>query len=88
MIIDLGPRDDLESLAYTAFFLLRGNLPWRTSDSHNESLKNSMRRIRASKAAAADDKLGAGFPAEFSYLLDYGRRLEYDQMLEEAVYLT
>ncbi|KAM6499474.1 putative casein kinase-1 hhp1 [Amanita muscaria] len=78
--IDLGPRDDLESLAYTAFFLLRGNLPWRTSGSHNESMKNSMRRIRASKAAASGDTLGASFPAEFGYLLDCSRRLEYDQM--------
>jgi serine/threonine protein kinase len=83
-IIDLGPRDDLESLAYTAFFLLRGDLPWRTSGSHNESMKNSMQRIRASKAAASGDKLGAGFPAEFGYLLDYSRRLEYDQMPDYA----
>ncbi|KIJ50384.1 hypothetical protein M422DRAFT_159661, partial [Sphaerobolus stellatus SS14] len=26
--IDLSPRDGLESLAYTAFLLLRDNLPW------------------------------------------------------------
>lgn len=79
-IIDLGPRDDLESLAYTTFFLLCGDLPWRTSGSHNESMKNSMQRIRASKAAVSGDKLGTGFPAEFGYLLDYSRRLGYDQM--------
>jgi serine/threonine protein kinase len=78
-IIDLGPRDDLESLAYTAFFLLRGDLPWRTSDSHSKSMKHSMQRIRASKAASGD-KLGDSFPAEFGYLLYYSRRLEYDQM--------
>ncbi|KAF5388176.1 hypothetical protein D9615_000077 [Tricholomella constricta] len=81
--IDLGPRDDLESLAYTAFFLLRGDLPWRTSGSHDESIKHSMQRIRASKAATGD-KLGASFPAEFDYLLDYSRRLEYDQMPDYA----
>ena len=79
-IIDLGPRDDLESLAYIAFFLLRGDLPWRISGSHDESVKNSMRRIRALKAAASGDKIGASFPAEFGYLLDYSRRLEYDQI--------
>jgi hypothetical protein len=39
-----------------------------------------MRRIRASKAAASGDKLGDNFPAEFGYLLDYSRGLEYDQM--------
>ena len=82
--IDLGPRDDLESLAYTAFFLLRGDLPWRTSDSRDESMKNSMQRIRASKAASSGDRLGSSFPAEFGYLLDYGRGLEYDQMPDYA----
>lgn len=81
--IDLGPRDDLESLAYIAFFLLRGDLPWRAS-SFRESIKNSMRRIRASKAAASGDKLGASFPAEFGYLLDYSRRLEYHEMPDYA----
>jgi len=84
VIIDLGPRDDLESLAYTAFFLLRGDLPWRIFGSHNESTKNSMQRIRASKAAASGDKLGASFPAEFGYLLDYSRSLDYDQMPDYA----
>ena len=79
-MIDLRPRDDLESLAYTAFYLLRGDLPWRTSGSQNESRKNSMRRIRASKAAASGDKLGDSFPAEFGYLLDYSRGLEFDQI--------
>ncbi|KAF8344439.1 putative casein kinase-1 hhp1 [Amanita rubescens] len=78
--IDLRPRDDLESLAYTAFFLLRGDLPWKTSGSQYESMKNRMRRIRESKAAASGDKLGDSFPAEFGYLLDYSRGLEYDQM--------
>jgi hypothetical protein len=47
-------------------------------------MKNSMRRIRASKAAASGDTLGASFPAEFGYLLDYSRKLEYDQMPDYA----
>ena len=81
---DLGPRDDLESLAYTAFFLLTADLPWRTSSPSNESMKNNMQRIRASKAAMSGDKLGAGFSAEFGYLLDYSRKLEYDQMPDYA----
>lgn len=79
MIVDLGPRDDLESLAYTAFFLLRDDLPWRKSTT-NESTKNSMRRIRASKAAESGNTLGSGLPAEFGYLLDYSRLLPYDQL--------
>jgi len=81
-IIDLGPRDDLESLAYIACFLLRGDLPWRAFGSDDESKKNSMRRIHASKAATSGHTLTAGFPSEFGYLLDYSRRLEYDQFLD------
>jgi hypothetical protein len=82
-IIDLRPRDDLESLAYIAFFLLRGDLPWRTSGSQNESRKNSMQRIRESKAAASGGKFGDSFPAEFGYLLDYSPGL---WGVEKAVY--
>ncbi|TFK42014.1 kinase-like domain-containing protein [Crucibulum laeve] len=76
----LAPRDDLESLAYIAFFLLHGDLPWRSSSSRRESTKTRMTRIRAAKAALSGDQLGAGFPPEFGYFLDYSRRLEYDQM--------
>ncbi|KAK2460496.1 hypothetical protein APHAL10511_007502 [Amanita phalloides] len=82
--IDLGPRDDLASLAYSTLFLLRGNLPWRTSGPHNESMKKSMQRVRASKAAASGDQLGASFSAQFGYLLDYSRGLDYDQMPDYA----
>lgn len=78
-ITELGPRDDLESLAYVAFFLLYGNLPWRIYDP-NESTKASMQRIHASKAALSGATLGVGFPAEFAYLLDYSRRLRYEQI--------
>ena len=81
-LIGLGPRDDLESLAYTAFFLLRGDLPWRTADSHRESMKEGTKRIQASKAAASGDKLGTSFPPEFASLLNYSRGLKYDQTLD------
>ena len=79
-IIDLGPRDDLESLAYTAFSLLRGDLPWRTSSSRNESIKNKMKCIFASKSTSCGYNLCASFPTEFGYLLQYSRRLEYDEL--------
>ncbi|KAF9484910.1 kinase-like protein [Pholiota conissans] len=71
--IDLSPRDDLESLAYVALFLLRGNLPWISLAFH------SWKKTRAIKAAESGAKLGANFPVEFGRLLDYARRLEYDQ---------
>ncbi|KAF9485980.1 kinase-like protein [Pholiota conissans] len=77
--IDLAPRDDIESLAYMAFFLLRGSLPWKIPGFRHEKEMNSMRRIHASKAAASGDSLGAAFPAEFGCMLDRSRSLQYHE---------
>jgi len=77
--IDLGPRDDLESLAFVLFFLLRGDLPWR-SGSNTESIQRSMSRIRAFKAACTGAALATNFPPEFGDLLDYTRALRFDHI--------
>ncbi|KAJ7035703.1 putative casein kinase-1 hhp1 [Mycena alexandri] len=77
--IDLAPRDDLESLAYVALFLLRGDLPWR-SGPNSESTQQSMARIRASKAECTGAALATNFPLEFGELLDHSRQLEFDQI--------
>jgi hypothetical protein len=76
---DLMPRDDLESLAYLLFFLLRGDLPWRRHRSVDESMRQSNLRIRASKAAYLDYNTSLDSPAEFGYLLEYSRAMSYDQ---------
>ncbi|KIJ41982.1 hypothetical protein M422DRAFT_229492 [Sphaerobolus stellatus SS14] len=79
--IDLSPRDDLESLAYTALFLLRSNLPWRHhSHSVREHPEQSKAHVEESKASSSGAQLAAGYPLEFGYLLDYSRALEYDQI--------
>ncbi|KAJ7743144.1 putative casein kinase-1 hhp1 [Mycena metata] len=77
--IDLAPRDDLESLAYAALFLLRGDLPWR-SGPDSESTQRSMARIRNSKAECTGAALATNFPPEFGELLDYSRQLKFDQI--------
>ncbi|KAF8131414.1 putative casein kinase-1 hhp1 [Boletus edulis] len=69
---DLAPRDDLESLALVALFLLRGNLPWKPRP-HLES------RLR-SQEACSGPALSAGFPNVFGELLTYSRSLTYDQL--------
>ncbi|KAF8550611.1 hypothetical protein OG21DRAFT_1419426, partial [Imleria badia] len=43
--IDLAPRDDIEVLAFTALFLLRGNLP-RRPRRHLESQIHSQEALR------------------------------------------
>ncbi|GJJ06374.1 hypothetical protein Clacol_000565 [Clathrus columnatus] len=77
--IDLGPGDDLESLAYTALYLLRGNLPWLDGDVH-ESIAQSRIRIHRAKAAMSGSQLVMHFPIDFAYFLDYCRGLDYNQM--------
>ncbi|GJJ07546.1 hypothetical protein Clacol_001748 [Clathrus columnatus] len=83
--IDLGPGDDLESLAYTALFLLRGKLPWRNyqrwgREYPTEPFLRSQFRIYRSKVAVSGSQLVMNFPADFAHLLDYSRGLSYHQI--------
>ncbi|SJL02837.1 uncharacterized protein ARMOST_06175 [Armillaria ostoyae] len=76
---DLAPRDDLESLAYIALFLLRGHLPWKPRP-RLESQLRSQEIIRLMKSSCSGKYLSSGFPVEFSDLLDYSRSLIFDQL--------
>ncbi|KAF5344853.1 hypothetical protein D9756_011182 [Leucocoprinus leucothites] len=79
--LELASRDDLESLAYTAFFILRGNLPWKRPPSiHCQSSLRTVQHVKIIKAAASGDKLGIGFPLVFGYLLEYSLGLEFNQI--------
>ncbi|KAK0436246.1 putative casein kinase-1 hhp1 [Armillaria borealis] len=75
----LGPRDDLESLAYIALFFLRGHLPWKPR-SGLESQLRSQEIIWLMKSSCSGKYLSSGFPVEFSDLLDYSRSLIFDQL--------
>ncbi|KAF9516193.1 hypothetical protein BS47DRAFT_1390966 [Hydnum rufescens UP504] len=48
---DLASRDDIESLALIALFLLRGNLPWKPRRPRLESQLRSQEVIRFMKSA-------------------------------------
>ena len=83
----LGPRDDLESLALTALFLVRGDLPWRTipgRPGYFEPEERELSRIHAAKASTSGAILGARFPPAFGGLLDYSRGLAYDHTPDYA----
>lgn len=72
-------RDDLESLAYVALNLLRGDLPW-SNRPWLEPENLAQEGIFISKRNHTAESLGAGFPPEFSYLLTYSRSLAFNQL--------
>ncbi|KAF8961849.1 kinase-like domain-containing protein [Flammula alnicola] len=77
--IDLTPRDDIESLALTALFLLRGNLPWQPRPRLEDRLR-SQEIVRLMKLGCSGPALCTGFPDEFGELLTYSRSLKFDQL--------
>lgn len=83
-------RDDMESLAYTFIYLLRGSLPWRKvkySPSEREAATRDPKllwdKTLASKLAAesssAPSTLTAGLPKEFEVFYRYTRDLAFDE---------
>ncbi|KAK0450510.1 putative casein kinase-1 hhp1 [Desarmillaria tabescens] len=77
--IDLSPRDDIESLAYIALFLLRGHLPWKPRP-REESQLRSQEIVRLMKLSCSGKDLSEGFPIEFGDLLDDSRSLDFNQL--------
>lgn len=67
--LELGRRDDLESLVYLLIYLVRGRLPWLdreiTTDNMVLDMKLSM------------DELCRELPCEFRHMLDYLRSLAF-----------
>ena len=74
---DLSRRDDLESLAYTLFFLLRGDLPWRKALRNQGTAIANMLQAREQKKIWTGIKLAEGYPSEFAEFLDYARSLRF-----------
>ncbi|KAK0481480.1 putative casein kinase-1 hhp1 [Armillaria novae-zelandiae] len=83
--IDLSYRDDLESLAYIALFLLRGHLPWKPRP-HEESQLHSQEIVRHMKSSCSGKDLSEGFPVEFGDLLDYSRSLDFNQLPDYGMF--
>jgi serine/threonine protein kinase len=71
--LELGRRDDLESLAYVLIYLLRGCLPWQDLSSGPRGILKCKRRTKPSN-------LCHGLPAEFVTFLEYSRSLSFDEI--------
>ncbi len=72
-----GRRDDLECLAYTLVYLLKGELPWQGVAAKNKQEKYD--RIRDMKLALPSETLCRGLEPEFARLLAYSRSLKFEE---------
>ena len=71
MGLELGRRDDLESLAYVLLYFLWGFLPW-------QALRKK-KAILESKRTIATHKLFLGLPVEFHTFFEHCRSLSFDE---------
>ncbi|XP_073140299.1 casein kinase 1-like protein HD16 isoform X2 [Henckelia pumila] len=67
-------RDDLESLAYTLVFLLRGRLPWQGFQGENKGFL-----VCKKKMATSPEALCCFCPQPFKLFVDYVVNLKFDE---------
>ena len=77
-------RDDLEGIAYTLIYFLRGNLPWQGIIAENRKLKYEL--ISNKKISTTIEELCLGLPIEFSTFLAHVRNLEFEQQPDYSNY--
>ena len=75
--ITYGRRDDLQSLAYTLIYLIKGSLPWQGIDITDK--KEKYKKILEKKESISSDELCEGLPKEFSIFLQYTKDLKFDE---------
>lgn len=76
-------RDDLESLAYTLIFLLRGRLPWQGYQGDNKSFL-----VCKKKMATSPEMLCCFCPQPFKLFLEYVVNLKFDEEPYYAKYIS
>uniref|UniRef100_A0A0R0K5Y3 non-specific serine/threonine protein kinase n=1 Tax=Glycine max TaxID=3847 RepID=A0A0R0K5Y3_SOYBN len=87
-------RDDLESLAYTLVFLLRGRLPWQgyqviiVSNSHLSTNENKGFLVCKKKMATSPETLCCLCPQPFRQFVEYVVNLKFDEEPNYARYIS
>ncbi|CAI0441399.1 unnamed protein product [Linum tenue] len=76
-------RDDLESLAYTLVFLLRGRLPWQGFQGEDKGFL-----VCKKKMATSPETLCCLFPKPFQQFVEYVVNLKFDEEPNYAKYIS
>ncbi|GKV27173.1 hypothetical protein SLEP1_g36375 [Rubroshorea leprosula] len=76
-------RDDLESLAYTLIFLLRGRLPWQGYQGENKGFL-----VCKKKMATSPESLCCSCPHPFRQFVEYVVNLKFDEKPNYAKYIS
>ncbi|XP_068641039.1 casein kinase 1-like protein HD16 isoform X2 [Aristolochia californica] len=76
-------RDDLESLAYTLIFLLRGRLPWQGYQGENKGFL-----VCKKKMATSPETLCCFCPVPFRQFVEYVVNLKFDEEPNYAKYIS
>ncbi|KAG9151001.1 hypothetical protein Leryth_003115 [Lithospermum erythrorhizon] len=76
-------RDDLESLAYTLIFLLRGRLPWQGYQGDNKSFL-----VCKKKMATSPEALCCFCPEPFMLFVEHVVNLKFDEEPNYAKYIS
>lgn len=76
-------RDDLESLAYTLVFLLRGRLPWQGYQGENKGFL-----VCKKKMATSPEALCCFCPQPFRQFIEYVVNLKFDEEPNYAKYIS
>ncbi|GAB2269372.1 Casein kinase 1-like protein hd16 [Dionaea muscipula] len=76
-------RDDLESLAYTLVFLLRGRLPWQGYQGENKGFLVSKKKM-----ATSPETLCSLCPQPFKQFVEHVVNLKFDEEPEYAKYIS
>ncbi|XP_038885286.1 casein kinase 1-like protein HD16 [Benincasa hispida] len=76
-------RDDLESLAYTLVFLLRGRLPWQGYQGENKGFLVSKKKM-----ATSSETLCCFCPQPFRQFVEYVVNLKFDEEPNYARYIS
>jgi len=83
MGIEQSRRDDLECLAYSLVYLLKGILPWQGIRAEDKGEK--YKKILERKKSISIDMLCKGLPSEFGNMFYYCRSLKFEDKPDYAL---